>query len=244
MAVEVIPAIDIRNGKCVRLYQGDYTRETVYAEDPVGIALRWQDEGASRLHLVDLDGAAAGRPVNLKTVEAVVRAVRIPVQLGGGIRNGETVKEVLSLGVGRVVLGTVAVEQPLLVKELCAEYGEAIIVGIDARGGRVATRGWLKEGNVTVGELAGRMAEAGVKRAIYTEIGRDGTLAGPDFAAIGRLVKSVRLAVIASGGVASARDVRDLAALGVEGVIIGRALYTGDIRLREALAAAGGKYAE
>ncbi|MEW6143145.1 MAG: 1-(5-phosphoribosyl)-5-[(5-phosphoribosylamino)methylideneamino]imidazole-4-carboxamide isomerase [Chloroflexota bacterium] len=241
--MEVIPAIDIRNGRCVRLYQGDYDRETVYSEDPVEMALRWESQGAPRLHLVDLDGAVRGRPVNLKTVEAIVRAVRVPVQIGGGIRTKATAEEMLSLGVKRVILGTAAVEDPALVKELCAKYGEAIIVGIDARDGKVATRGWVGASGVSTEELAGRMVEAGVKRIIYTDISRDGTLTEPNFAAIGRLVKSVKAAVIASGGVSSAEHVRKLAPLGVEGVIIGRALYTGDVKLKEALAAAGGSYA-
>jgi len=242
-AMEVIPAIDIRNGKCVRLYQGDYARETEYSDDPVKVALRWESEGAPRLHLVDLDGAARGGPVNLRIVEAIVKAVRVPVQIGGGIRIRATLARMLSLGVKRVVLGTAAVENPALVKELCAEYSEAIIVGIDARDGKAATRGWVKASGVSAEDLSGKMEEVGVKRIIYTDISRDGTLTEPNFAAVERLVKSVKLAVIASGGVASVEHIRKLVPLGVEGVIIGRALYTGDVKLKEALAAAGGGHA-
>lgn len=241
--MEVVPAIDIRHGRCVRLFQGDYARETVYSENPVDMALKWESEGAPRLHLVDLDGAAAGWPVNLRTVEAIVKAVKIPVQIGGGIRTKETAARMLSLGVKRVVLGTAAVENPPLVKELCAEYAEAVMVGIDARDGMAATRGWIEASAVSAEDLACRMGEAGVKRIIYTDINRDGTLTEPNFAAIDRLVKGVRLAVIASGGVASVEHVRRLVPLGVEGVIIGRALYTGDVKLKEALAAAGGSHA-
>lgn len=243
MTMEVIPAIDIRDGKCVRLYQGDYSRETVYSEDPVSIALRWESEGASRLHLVDLDGAASGKPVNFGAVEAIVKAVRLPVQIGGGIRTKKTVARMLELGVKRVIIGTAAVEKPALVAELCAEYGEAIIVGIDARDGKVATRGWIKAGGVSAGALAIKMEEAGVKRIIYTDIGRDGTLTEPNFTAVSRLIRSVKLAVIASGGVASLEHVSKLEASGVEGVIIGRALYTGDVKLRDVLAVTGASHA-
>jgi len=235
--MEVIPAIDIRNGKCVRLYQGDYARETVYSEDPVQVALKWASEGAPRLHLVDLDGAMKGGPVNIDLIADIVRSVEVPVQVGGGIRTRETVARLLSLGVQRVVLGTAALENPSFVGELCARYDEAIVVGIDARNGRVSTHGWFEASKVRAGRMAAMMVDIGVKRVIYTDISRDGTLTGPNCEAIRRLVKSAELAVIASGGVASVAHVRELALLGVEGVIIGRALYTGDVKLREALAA-------
>lgn len=238
--MEVIPAVDIRNGKCVRLYQGDYARETVFADSPVDVARKWEALGAPRLHLVDLDGAAAGEPRNLPAITAVVKAVKVPVELGGGIRTRETVAKLLSLGIGRVILGTAAIEQPELVQELCARYGEAIVVGIDARGGRVATRGWLTATQTTAVELARKMADLGVQRITHTDIARDGTLTKPSFAATERLVRSVKLAVVASGGVASVAHLKRLAGLGVEGAIVGRALYTGDVDLAEALAAVSG----
>jgi phosphoribosylformimino-5-aminoimidazole carboxamide ribotide isomerase len=237
--MEVIPAVDIRNGKCVRLFRGDYARETVYADAPSVMALRWQSEGAGRLHLVDLDGAAAGRPVNLDAVKAVIRAVKIPVELGGGIRTRETVSMLLALGVQRVILGTAAVEDPGLVEKLCLEYREAIVVGIDARNGRVATRGWVETEEVSAEILAAKMSNIGVKRVIYTDISRDGTLTSPNFTAMGRLASSTSMAVIASGGVARVEHVRKLSRLKLEGVIIGRALYTGDVKLKEAIAVAG-----
>ena len=235
--MEVIPAVDIRGGKCVRLYQGDYARETVFSEDPVEAALKWQSQGARRLHLVDLDGAAAGEPRNLATVAAIVKAIAIPAELGGGIRTAETVEKVLALGVQRAIIGTAAVERPDLVAELCSRFGEGIVVGIDARDGMVATRGWLAATQTTIVDLALRMASLGAKRIIYTDIQRDGTLTQPNFEATARLVKSVSLAVIASGGVASVEHLLRLGRLGVEGAIVGRALYTGDVRLAEALAA-------
>lgn len=234
--MEVIPAIDLRGGRCVRLYQGDYSRETVFSEDPVAVALRWEGLGAPRLHLVDLDGAAEGVPVNLKVVQRIAEAVQIPCQLGGGIRALETIEQVLALGVKRVILGTVALEGPELVRKACAGFGEAIVVGVDARQGKVATRGWLRQSSRTAIEVVREMAEAGVRRFIYTDISRDGTLTEPDFQSTGDLVSSTGACIIASGGVASVEHLLRLAGLGVEGAIVGRALYTGDVDLAQAIA--------
>ena len=234
--MEIIPAVDIKNGKCVRLYQGDYRQETVFSEDPVAVALNWQAQGAGRLHLVDLDGAASGEPRNIAVVEAIVKQVSLPVQLGGGIRDEATVARLLAIGINRVILGTAAVENSELVERLCQKYGGAIVVGIDARDGRVATHGWKKDTEVAALALGLRMAATGVSRLIYTDIKRDGTLTEPGFEAIAEMVKGVSLPIIAAGGISALSHLKKLKELGVEGAIVGKALYTGDIKLSEALA--------
>ncbi len=239
--MEIIPAIDLRGGKCVRLYQGDYERETVFSDDPVSVALRWQSEGAKRLHLVDLDGAARGELCNLDAIERIAAAVEIPVQVGGGVRSLETIEQLLKLGVGRAILGTVAVEDPGLVEEACQRLGEQIIIGIDARDGRVATRGWLQQSTITAGELAARMVGLGARRFIYTDISRDGTLTSPNFEAVAELLSQVSVPVIAAGGISSVEHLTRLAALGVEGAIVGRAIYTGDVKLGEAIRVIGNR---
>ena len=238
--MEVIPAIDLKDGRCVRLYQGDYQRETVYSDDPLATALRWQEQGATRLHLVDLDGAAQGKPVHLETVAAIVRRLIIPVQVGGGIRDEETAQEWLTHGVGRVVIGTAAVEQPSLVEGLCRRYGsERVVVAVDARDGQVAIKGWTERSAIDALTLARDMARLGVCRLLYTDIARDGTLSGPDFETNARLVVETQIMVLASGGIASLDHIRRLAETGVEGVILGRALYEGTLQLSEAIAVAG-----
>jgi phosphoribosylformimino-5-aminoimidazole carboxamide ribotide isomerase len=235
--MEVIPAIDLRNGKCVRLYQGDYGKETVFSDDPVSVALRWQSEGAKRLHLVDLDGAARGKPCNLEAIKSIIAAVSIPVQLGGGIRTLETIQKLLDAGIDRVILGTVAVEKPELVKNACKKYGEQIIVSIDAKDRQVATRGWLEKSKVMASELAVKIIDLGVKRLIYTDISRDGTLTSPNFEAIKELLSRVNVPVIAAGGISSIEHLTELSRLGVEGAIVGKAIYTGDIILADAFKA-------
>jgi len=235
--MEVIPAVDIKGGKCVRLYQGDYLRETVFSEDPVDVALGWRAQGARRLHVIDLDGAAGGEPRNIAAIEAIVKRVNLPVQLGGGIRDEATVSKLLAIGINRVILGTVAVENPELLKSLCQKYDEAIVVGIDARDGYVATRGWIKGTDIKALELGLKMADIGVRRIIYTDIKRDGTLTEPGFESIAEMVKGVNLPIIAAGGISKLSHLRKLKELGVEGAIVGKALYTGDINLKEALAA-------
>jgi phosphoribosylformimino-5-aminoimidazole carboxamide ribotide isomerase len=240
--MEILPAIDLLGGKCVRLYQGDYNQSQVYHEDPVAVAQQWQAQGASRLHLVDLDGAKTGEPVNLTAIAAIVKALNIPVQVGGGLRHRDQVKQLLDLGVGRVILGTIAVENPDLVGQLCAEFPGQIVVGIDARNGKVATRGWLETSTVDAGDLAKRMETLGAAAIIYTDIHRDGTMTGPNIEALRELALSLTLPVIASGGVSKLRDLLSLLSLeshGVNGVIIGKALYTGDIQLEEAIRAIG-----
>ncbi|MBI4296525.1 MAG: 1-(5-phosphoribosyl)-5-[(5-phosphoribosylamino)methylideneamino]imidazole-4-carboxamide isomerase, partial [Chloroflexi bacterium] len=198
--MEIIPAVDIRGGKCVRLYQGSYEQETVYSEDPVDTALRWQSAGALRLHIVDLDGASQGGLINFEIIKTIVHLSLIPVQVGGGIRTLEAIGELLKAGVDRVVLGTAAVEDPQLVEEACRRYDKSIAVSLDAREGFIATHGWRKQTERGAIELAKYMAGLGVKRFIYTDIIRDGTLTEPNFTAIAELVDALRLPVIASGG--------------------------------------------
>jgi phosphoribosylformimino-5-aminoimidazole carboxamide ribotide isomerase len=240
--MEVIPAIDLLEGKCVRLYQGDYSQSQVFDENPVAVAQQWVDQGATRLHVVDLDGAKAGKPANLQAIAAIVQAVSVPIQVGGGLRDRTSVSQLLELGVGRVILGTIAVKQPQLVAELCGEFPGKIIVGIDARNGKVATDGWLETSSVAATDLAHQMAQLGAAAIIYTDIHRDGTLSGPNIPALRELAESIAIPVIASGGVSSLTDLLSLLSLepiGVNGVIVGRALYTGDVSLKEAISAVG-----
>lgn len=240
--MEVIPAIDLIEGRCVRLYQGDYQRTQIFHENPVEVARQWAGQGATRLHLVDLDGAKQGRPANLAVIEAIVRAVSLPVQVGGGLRDAASVRQLLNLGVERAILGTIAVEAPALVSEICRAFPGQIAIGIDARNGRVATRGWLETSEITASNLARQVARQGAAAIIYTDIQRDGTLSGPNLPALREMAAAVDLPVIASGGVSSLTDLLSLLALeplGVVGAIVGRALYTGDLNLAEAVRAVG-----
>jgi phosphoribosylformimino-5-aminoimidazole carboxamide ribotide isomerase len=237
--IEIIPAIDLRGGRCVRLYQGDFNQETVFSDDPLDTALKWQSQGAPRLHIVDLDGAASGEIGNMPLIQDIARAMLIPVQVGGGVRNIETVEALLKAGVERVILGTAAVEDPGLVAEACRRFRDSIIVGIDARDGVVATHGWVKETSETAVKLAGAMAQLGVRRFIYTDIWRDGTLTEPNFSAITEVIDAVKLPVVAAGGISVISHLKMLAKLGAEGAIIGRALYIGAINLKQALAEIG-----
>ena len=240
--MEVIPAIDLLDGKCVRLYQGDYDRASIFSDNPVETARQWAAEGATRLHVVDLDGAKAGKSLNLSVIEAIAKAIDIPVQVGGGLRDREGVTRLLDTGVQRAILGTVAVEKPELVTQLCNEFRDRIVVGIDARNGKVATRGWLETSEVDAKELAKRMAKQGAAAIIYTDIHRDGTMSGPNMDALRELAEAIDIPVIASGGVSSLTDLLSLLSLesvGVTGAIVGRAIYTGDISIKEAVRAVG-----
>jgi phosphoribosylformimino-5-aminoimidazole carboxamide ribotide isomerase len=240
--MDVIPAIDLLGGRCVRLYQGDYEQSEVFAEDPVTVAIAWAEQGARWLHLVDLDGAKTGEPVNLSVIAKIVETLNIPVQVGGGLRTQARVASFLEMGVQRVILGTVAVENPDLVAQLCQTYPDQIVVGIDAREGMVATRGWLETSKVSAIALGQRVASEGAAAIIYTDIQRDGTLQGPNLPLLRGMAEAVSVPVIASGGVSNLTDILSLLALepiGVSGVIVGKALYTGDLSLAEALRAIG-----
>ncbi len=240
--MEIIPAIDLLEGRCVRLYQGDYDQSQVFNDNPVDVARQWADQGATRLHVVDLDGAKQGKPANQKVIEAIVRAISVPVQVGGGLRDRTSVTQLVNLGIDRAIMGTVAVENPQLVEELAQEFPKKIVVGIDARNGQVATRGWLETSQVAATELGQQMATKGAAGIIYTDIHRDGTLSGPNLEALREMATAVDIPVIASGGVSCLTDLLSLLsleALGVEGVIIGRAIYTGDVSLPEAIQAVG-----
>ena len=228
--------MDLKEGKCVRLYQGDYEQETVFSDDPVEVALEWQSLGAPRLHIVDLDGAATGELYNLDIIKEIASAVLIPVQVGGGIRQLETVEQLLKAGIERVILGTAAVESPELVGEACRKFRQSIIVGVDAREGYLAIHGWRQETGREIIEFTKSMVQRGVRRFIYTDISRDGTLTEPNFAALFELVTAIRLPVIAAGGISSLSQLKVLKQLGVEGAIVGKALYTGDVNLKQALA--------
>lgn len=237
----IFPAIDIRGGKCVRLLKGDFAKETVFSDKPEDMAKKWQAQGAEFLHLVDLDGALKGKSQNLATVEKILAAVDIPVELGGGIRTMENIDEVLKLGVRRVILGSVAVRSPELVKEACAKYGDRIVVGIDAKDGIVAVDGWGVSGNVEATALAKEMKKAGVKTIIYTDISRDGTLAGVNVEATAKLARESGVNIVASGGVKSIDDIKALKPYekdGIEGVIVGKSIYMGTLDLAEAIAIA------
>ena len=237
----IYPAIDIRGGRCVRLTEGRFDAETVFADDPAEMALKWAGMGAEFLHLVDLDGALAGEGKNVPVIERILQSVNIPVQLGGGIRNLETIEKLLALGVTRLILGSAAVKNPQLVEEACKKYPGHIAVGIDAKNGDVAIEGWGKGSGVAATELAKKMAAYGVETIIYTDISRDGMLSGVNVEATAALARSCGVPIIASGGVASLEDIRRVKAVeseGVQGCIIGKAIYTGAVDLKAALALA------
>jgi phosphoribosylformimino-5-aminoimidazole carboxamide ribotide isomerase len=232
--VVIIPAIDLRDGRCVRLRQGDYAQETIYGENPAEMARHWVKEGASSLHLVDLDGARAGRPVNLAAVRAIVQAAGVPCELGGGLRTEADLRAVFAEGVDRAVIGTQALKALAWFEEMCRKFPGKLMVGLDARQGRVATDGWLEDSNCRAVELARRFEGWPLAGLIYTDISKDGMLAGPNVDAMAEMAASVRLPVIASGGVTTLEDIRVLAQLPLAGCIIGRALYEGTLRLPEA----------
>ena len=238
----LLPAIDLREGRCVRLYQGRPEAATIYSSDPVAVARDWVARGAPWLHVVDLDGAFAGRPQNMDVIAAIIKAVAVPVQVGGGIRTLASLTDLLAAGAVRVVLGTVAIANPEVVTEAVARWGEQVVVGIDSREGMVAVEGWAATVAEEALDFARRMAALGIRRAVFTDISRDGTLQGPNIAATRTMAQGSGLKIIASGGISSLDDLRalrELAAAGVEGAILGRALYNGNFTLEEALAVAG-----
>jgi phosphoribosylformimino-5-aminoimidazole carboxamide ribotide isomerase len=239
MAFEIFPAIDLRAGRCVRLLQGDYARETVFSDDPVGIAQRWAAAGARWLHIVDLDGARTGISENLPVVARIAAAVPLPIQLGGGMRDRTAILAALDAGVRRVILGTTLLTgEPEAVDAMLREFGERTVAGVDARGGRVAVQGWTETTDRDAVELARELEARGARRLVYTDITSDGMLAGPNREGVRRMAEALSIPVIAAGGVSKPDDVRRLATLeplGLEGVIIGKALYTGAVRLEELL---------
>ena len=237
--MELWPAIDLRGGKCVRLLQGDYARETVFADDPVEMVRRFVDGGGRRLHIVDLEGARSGVPVQAGIVARMVAAAGVPCQIGGGIRTAESAAAYFDAGVERIVLGSVAVEQPELLERLALSFARRVVLGLDARDGQVAVRGWLETSPLSAIDIARRHEGLPLAAIVYTDIAKDGMLAGPNLPALAEMVAAVRLPVIASGGVSNADDLRQVARIGAAGAIVGRALYDGGLSLAEALAAAG-----
>ena len=233
--MEIIPAVDIRGGKCVRLYQGDYNQQTVFNDNPVTVALTWYSQGAKWLHIVDLDGAVAGEPQNMEVVEEIIIESGLLIELGGGIRQKEVAEKLLCQGVSRIILGTAAIENRELVKKLCQKFGEAIAVSLDARDGKIAIHGWRENTVFEVLQLSREMIDAGVRHLIYTDIKKDGTLTEPNFDMINILLAETNIPVIVAGGIAKLEHLRRLKELGVEGAIVGKALYTGDIDLGEAI---------
>ncbi|PKB61011.1 MAG: 1-(5-phosphoribosyl)-5-[(5-phosphoribosylamino)methylideneamino]imidazole-4-carboxamide isomerase [SAR202 cluster bacterium Casp-Chloro-G4] len=236
--MEIIPAIDLRGGKCVRLYQGDYARETVYSDDPTEMANRWVEMGATRLHVVDLDGAKDGKPANLDVIRAIASSVKVPVQVGGGVRTRESAEELVSAGAARIMVGTAAIDDPELIKGLVQSLGsDRIIVTVDAKDGLVALRGWTESSQVMASDVIKEMGERGVTRFLYTDISRDGTLTEPNFQAIEQLIAQQVVSLIAAGGISTCDHILRLASIGVEGAVVGTALYTGDISLTTAIEA-------
>ncbi len=241
----LLPAIDLTEGKCVRLYKGDLKETTVYSDNPVEIAVKWESMGAKMLHLVDLDGAFSGNQKNLEVIKNIIANIKIPVQLGGGIRNLETIEKMLDLGINRVIIGTAAVKNPQMVAEAVSKFGSAaVLVGIDSKNNKVAVEGWEEVSAKAAVDFALEIEAMGVERVVCTDISRDGTLEGLNLKGIIELAEKTKLKIIASGGVASIEDllkVMELETMGVEGLIIGKALYTGNIDLIEALKIARGE---
>jgi phosphoribosylformimino-5-aminoimidazole carboxamide ribotide isomerase len=237
--MELWPAIDLRGGRCVRLLQGDYDRETVFGEDPVAMARGFAAAGAKRLHIVDLDGAKAGAPVQAELVGRMVAATGLPCQLGGGVRSRDTAAAYLAAGVSRVIIGSLAVEEPDAFIALADEFPGRIVLGLDARDGRVAVRGWLETSGTLAVEIAQRHVHLPLAAIVYTDIATDGMLSGPNLPALREMIAATPLPIIASGGVAGADDIRHVAEIGAAGCIVGKALYAGAVTLPAALAAAG-----
>ncbi|SFH90999.1 1-(5-phosphoribosyl)-5-[(5-phosphoribosylamino)methylideneamino] imidazole-4-carboxamide isomerase [Tindallia magadiensis] len=234
----IYPAIDIKNGKCVRLTQGMKEEETIYYHNPWKVALDWKSRGAGQLHVIDLDGAFGGKAGNIEAMKEIIDCVDIPVQIGGGIREEADVKRLIDMGVWRCILGTKALSDEEMLKRLLKKYGDKIVVSVDAKDGKVAVEGWVKVENVDALEFAGKLQDLGLKTLVYTDIGRDGMLQGPNFEALKRLRETVEIEIIASGGVSSKEDLLQLKELGVDGAIVGKALYEGTMTLEEAGGAA------
>jgi phosphoribosylformimino-5-aminoimidazole carboxamide ribotide isomerase len=238
----IIPAVDIKDGKCVRLLQGRKDKETVFSDDPVAMARRWQQEGARRIHVIDLDGAFEKKPKNLAVIERMIQEIDVPIQVGGGIRERKAVDRYMQAGADRVIIGTEAIRNPDLVAECCKDYPNRVVVAIDARGGLVAIEGWVETTRTPAVELARRFEATGIAAINFTDIHRDGMQTGPNIEETRKLAEAISLPVVASGGVSSIEDIRNLLpleAVGVVGVITGKALYAGTLRLADAIAASG-----
>jgi phosphoribosylformimino-5-aminoimidazole carboxamide ribotide isomerase len=237
--MQVIPAIDLRGGHCVRLRQGDYAQETVFGDDPAAMAANWASQGAGRIHLVDLDGAKDGRPVNVEAVRSILKAVNVPCQLGGGVRDEATIAGWLDAGIERVIVGTQALKDPAWFRLMAAKYPGRLVLGLDAKDGRVATAGWLDVSTIDAADLADKFDDLPLGGVVYTDIAKDGMLEGPNLPATEALARRLKTPVIASGGVSSLDDLEHLAALPIAAVIVGRALYDGRFQLSEARERAG-----
>lgn len=229
----IYSAIDIRDGKCVRLLKGDFEQETIYGDDPVEMAMKWEQQGAEYLHVVDLDGARVGSPRNYHVIMDIIEAVKIPVQVGGGIRNLDTARQYLNGGVKRIILGTSAIKNPEMLKEAVFQFGPRVVVGVDSKDGFVAVDGWEKSSMISTIKFIKEIEETGVKTIIFTEISKDGTLEGPDIESTKNIIESVKMDVIASGGVGSIEDIKKLKDIQAAGVIIGKALYSGAVTMEQ-----------
>ncbi|MBP89989.1 MAG: 1-(5-phosphoribosyl)-5-[(5-phosphoribosylamino)methylideneamino]imidazole-4-carboxamide isomerase [Planctomycetaceae bacterium] len=236
--MQIWPAIDLRGGKCVRLQQGDYNRETVFGDDPAEMARRWVDQGAECLHLVDLDGARDGTVANRRAVTAILDTVDIPSELGGGVRSEQTIQEWLDAGIARLVIGTKAIKEPDWFRKMCQQYPDRLVLGIDARDGHVATDGWLDTSDVSAIEMAAQFTSEPIAAIVYTDIATDGMMAGPNLAAMREMNNAIDIPVVASGGVTSVEDVQQLARINMAGCIIGRSLYEGKLTIADAVNAA------
>ena len=234
--MEVIPAIDIRAGRCVRLIQGDYSKETIFADNPMEMAIKWESEGAEYLHIIDLDGAKEGSAVNMEVISKICADSAARIQVGGGIRDYETAARYIDVGVSRVIMGTSAVDRTDELERILKSIGaESLVVSVDAREGIVALDGWTRESRVTVETVVKNIEALGVKRCMYTDILKDGTLSEPNYAGIENVVSSTNMKIMAAGGIAALSQLKRMSIVGVEAIIVGRALYTGDIRLRQAI---------
>ena len=234
--MEIIPAVDIRDGRCVQLYQGNYDRETVFSEDPVEVAEKWVDLGANRLHVVDLDGAREGEPINIEIISKIISSVLVPVQIGGGIRSLGVAERLVSLGADRVMIGTVAVKQPELVEQLCSAISpESVVISVDARDGYLASDGWTNISNLTTTTLVSKLSKLGAVRFMHTDIDRDGTLTAPNFNAIKTMLTSKAKNLLVAGGISTIEHLAQLSQLGVEGAILGTSIYTGRIDFQKAI---------
>ena len=235
MVMKIFPAIDLKNGKCVRLYQGEFSSSQIVGEDPLQTALKFVAQGAEYLHMVDLDGALSGTIENVNSINKVIKDIKIPIQLGGGIRSLDTIEMLIKKGLNRVILGTAALNNPSLVKEAVKKFGDKIAIGIDARDGYVAVEGWQTSSKIEYIDFAKQMEDIGVKTIIFTDISRDGTLTGPNFEATGKINDKVSCNIIASGGMKCIEDIKKLKNMNIYGAIIGKALYSGNISLEEAI---------